>query len=63
MELRPELMPPTVDEKLVARLARLAAEINGARRGEWNENLREFNQLAGTDFDHKIFQGIYGVEL
>lgn len=31
MKLRPELMPPVLDEVLVARLAKLAAGLDGAR--------------------------------
>jgi len=62
MELRPELMPPVLDEELIARLARLAASIDGARPGEWEDELAEFNRLAGTDIPFSHFQGIYGGE-
>jgi hypothetical protein len=59
MELRPELMPPALDEKLVARLAKLAAHLDG----DPNEKMRsEFNRLAGTDIPMSEFQGIYGGE-
>jgi len=59
MELRPELMPPALDEKLVARLAKLAAQLDGDREEKF---LAEFNQLAGTDIPMSEFQGIYGGE-
>lgn len=62
MDLRPELMPPVLDEVLVARLAQLAAAIDGARPGEWEDELLEFNRLAGTDIPFAHFQGIYGGE-
>ena len=59
MELRPELMPPTLDEALVARLAKLAAQLDG----DPDEDKRaEFNRLAGTDVPMQEFQGIYGGE-
>jgi hypothetical protein len=60
MELRPELMPPVLDEALVARLAELADKIDGARPGEWEAELAEFNRLAGTNIPFDHFQGIYG---
>ena len=57
MELRPELMPPGLDEQLVARLAKLAAHLDG----DPDEDMRaEFNRLAGTDIPMAEFQGIYG---
>lgn len=62
MELRPELEPPKIDEQLAARLADLAANIDGAQRGEWDEWLAEFNQLANTAIPFEHFQGIYGGE-
>ena len=59
MKLRPELMPPLLDEELVARLAELAALLDGdpdeAKRAE-------FNRLAGTNISMREFQGIYGGE-
>lgn len=59
MELRPELMPPALDEALVARLARLAAQLDG----DPDEDVRaEFNRLAGTDIPMQEFQGISGGE-
>ena len=59
MELRPELMPPALDEVLVARLADLAAQLDG----DPDEDKRaEFNRLAGPDIPMQEFQGIYGGE-
>ena len=60
MNLRPELMPPALDPALVARLAHLAATIDGARPGEDEDALAEFNRLAGTSIPFDQFQGIYG---
>jgi hypothetical protein len=62
MDLRPQLRPPELDEALLNRLADLAASIDGARPGEWEELLEEFNRLAGTDIPFDYFQGIYGGE-
>ena len=62
MELRCELMPPALDEDLVAHLANLAAEIDGARPGQWEDDLAEFNRLAGTAIPYEQFQGISGAE-
>src|SRR4051812_23253192 len=39
MELRPELMPPALDEAKVLRLAELAAGLDGAHPGSWEEDL------------------------
>jgi hypothetical protein len=60
MEIRPELMPPALDAAKVARLAKLAAEIDGARPGQWEDQLAAFNAEAGTSFEFADFQGIYG---
>jgi hypothetical protein len=62
MELRPELMPPALDEALVARLARLAGRLDGAQPGQCEDVLDEFNRLAGTAFSREDFQGIYGAQ-
>lgn len=62
MELRPELLPPKLDGNLVARLADLADQIDGARSGEWEHCLAEFNRLAGTVIPFEDFQGISGGE-
>ena len=62
MELRAELMPPLLDEAKVSRLAELAADIDGAGPGQWEDNLAEFNRVAGTTFAFEDFQGIYGAE-
>lgn len=59
MDLRPELTPPVLDEQLVARLADLAATLDG----DPDEELRaEFNRLAGVDVPMAEFQGISGGE-
>lgn len=59
MDLRPQLMPPVLDEALVARLAKLADQLDGTP----DEDKRaEFNRLAGTDIPMSEFQGIYGAE-
>lgn len=50
MNLRPELQPRKRDNALAARLAELASKIDGARPGEWEELLAEFNKLA-PDYD------------
>ena len=59
MQLRPELMPPVLDDALVARLAELAAHLDGARSGEWERDLAEFNRLAGTAIPFEEFHDIY----
>ena len=60
MELRSELMPPAFDRELIARLAKLAAHIDGASHGLWEDELAEFNRLAGTAIPFEEFQGVYG---
>jgi hypothetical protein len=55
-------MPPTLDAALVARLAELAARLDGAQPGMCGEDLAEFNRLAGTSIPFEEFQGIYGGE-
>ena len=62
MELRPELMPPPLGVAKVASLAKLAAGLDGAHPGQWEDDLAEFNRLAGTTIPIVEFQGIYGVE-
>ncbi|HVW00371.1 MAG TPA: hypothetical protein VHB77_08525 [Planctomycetaceae bacterium] len=62
MDLRPELTPPILDEILVARLAELAANLDGASPGQCDDDLAEFNRLAGTGFPIEWFQGISGGE-
>ena len=57
MNLRPELMPPVLDEALVARLAKLADQLDG---NPDEDKRAEFNRLAGTDIPSQEFQGIYG---
>jgi hypothetical protein len=55
-------MPPALDEAKVRRLAKYAARLDGARPGQWEEELAEFNRLAGTTLAIGDFQGIYGGE-
>jgi hypothetical protein len=62
MELRPELVPPVLDEATVVRLSVLAARLDGARPGEWEEDLAEFNKMARTDMQLVDFRGIYRAE-
>lgn len=62
MDLRLERQPPIIDQDLAARLAVLAAKIDGARPGECGEWLAEFNDLAGTSIPFEHFQGIYDGE-
>jgi hypothetical protein len=62
VELRPELMPPALDEAKVRHLADLAARLDGANPGQWEDDLTEFNRVAGTSFAIADFQGIYGAE-
>ena len=60
MELRPELMPPKLDKATVRRLAKWAAAIDGARPGQWEDDLSAFNAEANTRFKFEDFQGIAG---
>ena len=62
MELRPQLMPPALDEAKVARLARLAGRLDGARPGEWEDDVAEFNRLVGAAVRFEECQGISGGE-
>lgn len=55
-------MPPVLDEAKVRHLAGLAARLDGANPGQWEEDLEEFNRLAGTSLPLENFQGIYGGE-
>ena len=55
-------MPPPLDEALVAQLAKLAEAIDGARPGEYEDKLADFNRLATTAIPFQDFQGIYGAE-
>jgi len=52
---------PSTEAK-VARLAMLAAHLDGVRPGQWEDDLAEFNRLAGTPIPLEEFQGIYGGE-
>src|SRR5262249_8972446 len=62
MQLRPELTPPPLEAALVTRLSHLAANLDGAAPGQWEDDLAEFNRLAGTVMPFEQFQGIYGGE-
>ena len=62
MELRPELMPPALDEAKLRHLAELVSRLDGAYPGLWVDDLVEFNRVAGTAFTIEDFQGIYGAE-
>jgi hypothetical protein len=59
MGLRSELMPPVLDEAVVRRLAERAAKIDGARPGQWEDELAAFNAEANTRLAFGDFQGIY----
>lgn len=60
MELRTELMPPALDESMVARLAKLAEEIDCGHPEQTRSQLAEFNREAMTELEFIDFQGIYG---
>lgn len=60
MELRPELMPPELDEPRVVRLTGFSQEIDGGTLDETRNQLAAFNREAKTDFEFIDFQGIYG---
>jgi hypothetical protein len=62
MQLRSTLMPPALDAALVARLTELAANLDGAAPGQWEDDLAEFNRLAGAAIRFEECQGIYGAE-
>ena len=65
-----ELRPPPLDDDLVARLADLAATLDGSPpppTEEWLRHVRipeldEFNRLAGLSLRWEDFQGVYGAE-
>jgi hypothetical protein len=60
MDLRSELMPPVLDESLVARLTAYAEEIDCGHPEETLTQLAAFNKEAATDLEFADFQGIYG---
>jgi hypothetical protein len=62
MALRQELMPPHLCETRVARLADLAAEIDGADLDRTRNQLAEFNREAMTHLTFFDFQGIHGAQ-
>ncbi len=62
MDLRPELLPPALDQMKLTRLARLAARLDGAAPGQADEELAMFNKIAGTSLEVRDFKGISGAE-
>jgi hypothetical protein len=62
VQIRRELMPPILDADAVARLTDLAANLDGALPGQWEDGLAEFNRLAGTALAIEDFQYIYESE-
>ncbi|WP_454866633.1 hypothetical protein [Pseudomonas umsongensis] len=58
MALRQELMPPHLCETKVARLANLAAQIDGANQDQTRDQLAQFNREAMTDLTSLDFPGI-----
>jgi hypothetical protein len=60
MELRADLMPPVLDEWLVARLTKIAEEIDCGHPEKSLVQLAVFNKEAMTEFEFIDFQGIYG---
>ncbi len=60
MELRPDLMPPLLDEFLVARLTILSEQIDCGHPEQTREQLAAFNREAMTELEYIDFQGIYG---
>jgi hypothetical protein len=62
MHLRPELTPPALDEEPFTRLAELADHLDGAGPGEGDDELAEFNRLAGTALALADFQDISSAE-
>ena len=62
MELRASLLPPSLSEATVARLAELAALIDNTPLSACQELIQEFSQLSGCEIPHAHFQGIYNAE-
>ena len=62
MELRSTLMPPRVNPGVFARLAKLAEQLDGARPEQGEDELAEFNRVAGTAMSLADFQGIHTCE-
>lgn len=62
MDLRPEFLPPRLDETQVQRLAVLADHLDGhgGSVSEHEELVDRFNRDAGTGLAFRDFQGIYG---
>lgn len=62
MELRSELLPPVLDESEIAHLSEIADRLDGAKPGQRDDELNEFNKLAKTNLPLSDFQGIYKSE-
>lgn len=62
MNLRPELMPPALDEEKVKRLGAIASKLDGYNCPDPEELLRIFNREAGTRLELEDFQKIYASE-
>ncbi|WP_277760927.1 hypothetical protein [Pseudomonas sp. A34-9] len=60
MELRPDLMPPLLDESLVARLTKLSEQIDCGDPEQTRSQVAAFNREAMTALEFIDFQGIYG---
>ena len=60
MELRPDLMPPVLDESLVSRLTKYAEEIDCGHQEQTRSQVAAFNREAMTALEFIDFQGIYG---
>lgn len=60
MKLRPDLMPPVLDEPLVTRLTMLAEEIDCGHEEQAQSQVAAFNREAMTALEFIDFQGIYG---
>ncbi|WP_244657396.1 hypothetical protein [Pseudomonas sp. CFBP 13719] len=62
MELRPDLMPPMLDESLVARLTNLSEQIDCGHPDQTREQLVAFNREAMTEFEFIDFQEVYDAQ-
>ena len=60
MELRPDLMPPLLDESLVARLTKLSEQIDCGHHEQTRSQVAAFNREAMTALEFIDFQGIFG---
>lgn len=63
MQLRPQLEPLSLDEKLVERLTLLAENLDTERHStQIEEWLAKFNATASTNLEWQNFRGIYGYQ-